>query len=701
MIRKLWLLFLVLAPPLHPGAADRLDNRLIRDIQSRAYGSPRLESGAGKEEAVLALAELGASASGGAGGQMQSADYDALFALLQRYRDEILKLGIDATELDAQIKNLEVRSAELQERLDKLKPKDGLKIGGRLYSAFDDMHLLGNAALSAPGRQAKAAGQGIRYQMGVVHAELKLAASRGPLSGYIQFDIVQPWGVSFLQNALNPRRIYLELRLPVSLQFGDIDSALTPLTLWRNDEYEPFEPEPFAAREKRMRDDMMLAPNRWRISGGRASTDINFFNAQLLKLESLTAIVGDPNSLSTPPNAYIYVTSGTPALNVMERYASYLEAWRASLPIAGVVTLAYQGTLFWDVPSTGPSVAYIRSFNSTVHSVGLDLRASIFKAGVEYAMSSYVLPSLTGTAQPNPMTGTALTYEAGIEAQGGHVKGFGRMVSSDFYSAGAQGRTVDAGYQYLGPLLPENSQVNSDGTVGINKLPPNYAGRINDKMIPPGTINSGLAASIVIANAWQHLLPYFPYESIDPYGAATPNRAGYGVDADWKFFKGLVRPRASYEVSQNIDAVSATLTAFTMARMRAGLHFDLKGLTDIGLRFGGGYTATTSLNGQVNAASGESYTLNTAQTEGGLEYDFTDSTGISAGYRRLEIKGLNEKFNFLKGYAWETIGGGIWWKPMEVLRFDALYTRQVNQIPGVLNTDFEIDQTVLRLTLEF
>lgn len=689
-----------------PAAASRLDNRAIRDIQSRAYGSPRLQSGAAHEEAVLALAELGVTASApSANSQLAAADYDALFALLQRYRDELLKVGIDASELDSQIRTLEVRSAELSERLDKLKPKDGLKIGGRLATVFDDMHILGNAALSATNRQTKAAGRGIRYQMGNVHTELKLNASRGPLSGYIQYDFIQPWGVSFIYSINQPsvfnRRIYLELRLPVSLQFGDLDSSLTPLTLWRNDDYQPFEPEPFAAREKRMRDDMLLVPEKWRVSGGRISTDIVFFEKQMLKLESLTAILGDPNALSITPLPVIYIASTPANNNYVTRYSTYLEAWRAALPIAGdVFTLAYNGTLFWDVPSTGPAVSYIRAFNSTVHSASGDFKLGIFRAGVEYAMSSYVPPSLTGSAQPDPMTGTALTYSLGVQAKSGAIKLFGRTVSSGFFSTGAQGRTIDAGYQYLGPFQHEASQVGPDGNIGIVKLPPNYAGRLNDRLLPPALIYVGLPATQVLATLWQHLLPFQPYENIDPYGAATPNRAGYGAEADWKFVRGLIRPRASYEAFQMIDAPAATVNAFTMTRMRGGLHFDLKPLTDWGIRFGGGYTMTTTQNGQKSLA-GDDFSLTTAQTEAGLEFDFGDSTGITAGYRHLDVKGLADRFSFLNGYSWDVMGFGTWWKPMDDLRFDALYTRQINQSPNIAGSDFEIDQTVLRLTLEF
>ncbi len=78
---------------------------------------------------------------------MTTDDKAALFALLQRYRDELLSMGMDAAEMDTELKALEVRSSELERRLADLYPKDGLRISGRFYSGFDDLHLLGSEAI--------------------------------------------------------------------------------------------------------------------------------------------------------------------------------------------------------------------------------------------------------------------------------------------------------------------------------------------------------------------------------------------------------------------------------------------------------------------------------------------------------------------------------------------------------------------------
>jgi hypothetical protein len=692
-----------------PGDAPvpREDVRAIRDIQSRVYGSPLLASDAPRGEAILALAELSTASSSGS---LQNPDYDALFALLQRYRDELLKMGLDATELDTQLKNLRVRADELQDRLDKLKPKDGMKIDGRVYSAFDDLHVLGAAALNAPGVAPKPAGVGQRYQIGVVHSELQMTVTRGPFSGDVQFDVVSPWGLAY--GSMAPRRVYLELRLPVTLQVGDIDASLTPLTLWRNEESEPFEPQPFADRRQRLLDDLLLVPHKWRVEGARATTDMLLFGRQHLDLESVSAIVGNPTgefSLSNSGNEtgpIYYEANGT---TLTTRYSTYMEGWRAALPFGGdLLSIADNGLLFWDNTSTSPAQPAFRSMNEMVQSGSLDFKEGIFRANFEYALSSYTAPALTTTAVQDPLTGTAMTYSAGIETASGHLKVFGRTVSSGFHAAGAQGRTQDAAYAFLGPFPTENDQLGANGTVGLdpqNNIPVSFATRFNDVLIPPGTYPAGLTYTVQ-PQTWQHLLAYNFDESIDPYGAATPNRTGFGAEGDWKFFGGGIRPQASYELFNEIDQVTdlsgQATSPFTMSRMRAGLDFDLKALFKWPFRIGVGYTATTSSNGKQNAL-GYSYGLNSVLLDGGIEYDISDSMGLNAGYRHMDANGFDDThwITYTGGDTWDLLGYGLWWKPMENLRFDAVYSQMFQSAPLVTGTALEVDEGMLRLTLEF
>ncbi len=744
MTRLLTLLVLLAAStawagdPVDDGMAPQADTRMLRELQARAYGVPTLDAQSQRGEVALALAELGLAAGNGtsASGGLGAQDYDALYALLQRYRDELLKMGMESSELEAQLKTLKLRSDEMRERLDNLKPKDGLKFHGRIYSFFDDMHLLGDAPATGPGIKSlspnKPAYKGMRFQIGGVHSELRLVATRGLLSGYVQYDLVHVWGTRVVYPGV--RRVYVEMRLPVTLQFGDIDVKLSPLTLWRNDDYQPFEPEPFLARRLRMREDMLLSPEKWTVQGGRASSEIVLMGKQTLEMESVTFIAGFATIGAVPadPVTYVYKHSDTnnadPARDVNPylflRYNTFGEGWRLGLPL-GPLTVSNYGLLFWDETDT-QVVSTMRALNSLVYSGAVDFKTGIFKAGVEYAISGYTEPS-SGVNQPQaaPLTGTALTYAAGIETKDGFVKVFGRSVDNSFFSPGAQGRTQDHAYEYLGPFAMENSQIAADGKTGLDpsnppRIPVNYANRLNDRLIPPGAVNKPNLVGTG-GETWAHLLEYNPLENIDPYGAATPNRTGFGAEAEWKFFKGTIKPKVSYESFSHLTKVidySGNLTSpFNMTRMRAGVFVDLKPTLKWPVKFQAGMTADSSNNGKKNL-SNIAYDLNSTLMDAGAEWNFVEGMGLTLGYRHLSITGFNETFDIsnqanaigaeptdtVNGWNYDLLGYGLWWNPVKDVRFDAVYSDlsiapmkfTQKAIPSLI-----VSQGVVRMTVFF
>ena len=101
-------------PPDVDGAMPAVDQRAIRELQNKAFGSPALKTGAPRQEGLMAIAELGGNVNTAAGKSFTAEDRDALFALLQRYRDELLRMGMDGAELQAQLTLLETRTGELE-----------------------------------------------------------------------------------------------------------------------------------------------------------------------------------------------------------------------------------------------------------------------------------------------------------------------------------------------------------------------------------------------------------------------------------------------------------------------------------------------------------------------------------------------------------------------------------------------------------
>jgi hypothetical protein len=701
----LFLLLLAALPAFAVDSAPQADTRAVRELESLAYGKPSLPEEAQRGELALSLAgiSLAAATPGSTASQsFGNQDYDALYALLERYRDDLLKMGLESSELDAQMKVLKTRSEELKARLDQLKPKDGMKIHARIYNFFDTMNVTGDAALESASGNLKPAGQDVRYQVGGSHAELQLTGTRGLLSAYAQLDITAPWGNSFIETA--GRRVYVEMRLPVAIQFGDIDADISPLTLWRNDRDDPFEPEPFLDRETRLREDVLLVPNKWTVQGGRLSTEAMLFGVQPLDLESTTFLAGYAAQpvYTFSPNDAISANRGT---QLSVNYNTFGEAWRVALPIAGMVTLANNGMLFWDDNATNAAVTD-HSLNSMVYSGALDVKLGIFHAGAEYALSSYTAPEPDSvTAMPNPMTGTALTYFAGVEGKSGHLKVFGKSVDNSFDSPGAQGRTVDEGYQGLGYFLPENSQVAADGTEGIQQsghlgaastIPIGFASRLNTVLIPPGT-----------GGPWSHLLNYSPVDNLDPYGDATPNRSGYGVDGQWKLFKDFLIPSVSYESDKELSNVfdrrtGAMTTPFTMTRMRAGIVFDFKPLLGWPIRLEGGYTMDSAANG-ANDIFGKTYGLNSVLMEGGATWDLNDTMGLQAGYRHLDVNGFNETFTVFPGYglAQDILGYGMWWLPVKDMRMDIMFDQMYSSTTLSPSLGFEAEEGLLRVEIYF
>ncbi|MES2201586.1 MAG: hypothetical protein V4498_04985, partial [candidate division FCPU426 bacterium] len=83
--------------------ANPADWRLVRELQNKADGKPTLSATPGDTGAML----LNASEMGVAGGSnLNARDYEALYSLLQRYRDELVGMGLDYDKLVARLEDL-------------------------------------------------------------------------------------------------------------------------------------------------------------------------------------------------------------------------------------------------------------------------------------------------------------------------------------------------------------------------------------------------------------------------------------------------------------------------------------------------------------------------------------------------------------------------------------------------------------------
>jgi hypothetical protein len=676
------------------------DQRAIRELQAKEYGAPTLADDAPAGEGLLAIAALGSSATQPGEQNLQGDDYAALLALLQRYRDDLLKMGMDSSELQAQLSILEARTKELEARLDALQPRDGLKIFGRFYTLFDDLQVDGPGYIPStpyspltPGSVGKPLNvSGVRTQLGISHTELRLEGTRGPVTGYAQLDLMLPWGDNV--GNVGVRKTRVEMRLPIAVEAGDLDADLSPLTLWRNESYQPFQPSIFSERYQRMEDDLLLVPDEWPLTGVRLSTDALICNSVTVHLQTLSAIVGAAagSALANYSQQYVYVESPSEgALGLEERYNTYLQTWLVSVPmLENRLNLGYEGSMFFDVASTAPPVpgspGYV-PMNETVQSLSVAYKGDSLIVNAEAAASSYTAPWLNNSVQSaqGPLTGTAFTADGKWQGGAGYVKVFGRMVSSGFHASGAQGRTVDYAYQFLGPFLTENSQVSSNGQQGIlqgeyvplggGSIPLSNASRLNDVLIPPGVYTTASGSNP--GTLWQNLMAYGPGEEIDPYGVATPNRAGGGLEAAGLWFNGALAPLISAEDFNELDPVTdaagGTLAAFSMTRYRGGLTLDLEPMINWPLRLGGGYTMTDSQDGKVS--NGITNAMTTQTMDASVQWNAGKPMGIQAGYRQMAAAGQDETFVFESGgMTWDIMGVGVWWRPTPAISVDLVST---------------------------
>jgi hypothetical protein len=343
-------------------------------------------------------------------------------------------------------------------------------------------------------------------------------------------------------------------------------------------------------------------------------------------------------------------------------------------------------------------------------------------------MSSFTAPGLTQVAQADPMTGTAMVGSLGLEGSWGRVKAYGRSVSNSFHAAGAQVRTEDANYEFLSPLIGEMTQVSNIGQwgvgLGLPKAPEQALNGLG--IIAPGSLYTQVSPSKTYqyAGAWSHLLPYNMLNDISPYGMATPNRTGFGVEAEAKIFGGILVPKAVFDMATASSATPVSPTSkfwvtdnlgntFTymadpMSYQRVGAGLDVNFRLFWKVKVSGGYTLRDTRNGQnsfVLDSSGQKkpFVLTSSLLQGGVEVHNDEGVGVAVGYQHLDANGFSDviKVSTLNGTTWDQYAYCVWWYITENARVDILYENMLVNSPGVLNSDFQADQGLVRFQVKF
>src|SRR6266705_502815 len=88
---------------------DQKDYQDVKDMRSRFGGEPLPAGGSSRGDLVLAMAGLATDAATLAPtGDWKTQDYDALYSLLQKYRDELRAMGFSQKQLEDELAALKV-----------------------------------------------------------------------------------------------------------------------------------------------------------------------------------------------------------------------------------------------------------------------------------------------------------------------------------------------------------------------------------------------------------------------------------------------------------------------------------------------------------------------------------------------------------------------------------------------------------------
>jgi hypothetical protein len=741
------------------------DARAVRRLQEKAGSDSLVPVTASREEIALALAEVAATT-----GQPQAdisnwsaKDYDALFALLQQYREELAALGLKQAAVDAAMDALRKRVEDLETRMEYL-PPDGMKIHGGFNILSDDLLITG------PGQFA---GNATRFRHFKQYVDLEFTAIHGPFMGITQVDLANYVGSYAAPEPIGIRRVYAELRTPIAMQTGDFTIKYTPLTLWRNEDEDPYIPEPFKGRVERLRGDLLLADDHANLLRGlRFLTDIVMGETHTLEIEAYGSKIDGSGQA-----AYTFADplTGADSVAILANADVYLFGWRVASELLSGWRLGYVGVKMFEekdsgsltygsgpIPAPPPIYGHgglfghgLDAFDNEVHSVSTSFKFldDLVSGNAEYAISRYANPNagyfglgsvqglahfywnnefLTGGYLP----GTAMNASFSLGPKWAKLTGSMRQVDESFIAPGAQTRTLDRDRTPYGPFYTENSLLNPNGGYGgftgftMQDYPET---QFNRRILPP-------ASHIPSGYVFGYLLPSdVGFEAGSPYGLATPNRSGYGAQMDFSFWKGGFQPSVKVDMSQEIlgegqmyDVAGAPISGTSRPpekyfMVRAGMIVDLKPMVNWPVKFVAGYRIE-AVNGDgpwapelppsifyPKGLPAAQVNFDSTRLDLGLEYYPAKSTGLFLGYRHLDYNGTiydpnvtyqpRGQFGLQRDY--ETTGVGLrHLMGGDRIVIDLLYSNQIYPDRDLaLNQGkavaFEIEQIFSKISVRF
>jgi hypothetical protein len=458
-------------------------------------------------------------------------------------------------------------------------------------------------------------------------------------------------------------------------QVGDIDLKMTQFTLYNfNDSWYEYESNIFGDRRKIMQYENFNNGNAWRVQGANFKTNWKFPKWADTVALSAFGVRNKYNYIGPDSNDRLLVGS---QLNIVGK------KW---------VDIGARIVHHFDV--VGSSNTQLRNYKNTVYSADaaikwqndmLDTRLS-----AEGGMSDYYKENKTTkkyyTTQDTYFE-TALKVR--FKKSGLYVKGLYRNVGAEFFSAAAQTR-----------------RINDYGTT------PLFAKGQNDSIARPQTQMDRLQNPFMYnTNIIEGLGNYFlPYNMINPYGSATPNRAGFVGTVGIASPDSFANAKIEYQMMSEVTGMGVSeKRKFT------------------GLTVGGNVMLNKLLKWRKHATVNVGYQTNEAKRDGnanvnltattldlGLDLEFAEQLDLLIGWKQFNAKGnevieKRDQFNVITSsyslvkYDWNesilAIGGKYRLSPISYMALNYLVPTFGNGLND--NFNYSYSQVFFNLTLGF
>lgn len=616
----------------------------------------------------------------GAAGALSSADMglpglpgDSGGYSYQPSADEMAKLQARIDDLLAQAKATRESADRLDNMVDRLLNSTGVRFGGQAVAHSISLATFPTSGGNSSEPYVRRAWPTVGY------LDFKIMAKPKPeLSGEVVYRMEKVfggyWGSLDISGV---RRFNMHGDTAIGFDLGHFNYRRSPLTVWAQEDEYPFEIEILARKRKAGMEQVYLGENKWPLQGGRLDATLVLFDSVDLALEGIgvrTAIAGTKNT-------------GLP-FAVVFPYDQYLVG--GSIDLMGKDSKAFRlGASYFefieskDTSITPPIAPQLRS-----NVVGADIEVQLLGREVvlkaEGANANYTFDYGRPVSWT---TGGAGDLQVLLKGESHDVKLHGIYVDEKFINYASQTRTHPSTYDVFGEVPTGNNLLDPrEGDYGLASVTNLYFTRFNPAIFATNQGRITTLGGTPMQEGGIYLPPGYRNTTL-PYGWATPNRAGGGVDGSLSFMDGAFKPRGFYgmyfEPTRSFY-VPRVVGSRTYGRMGGGATLDFAPVLGLPLAISGGWEAE-----DAKATSVVSYAVQTGSF--GLNWQAFKGVYFVGGWQQTAAYGMDYTFAFhgattsylrTINHISTTTAGGVYWDLSKSTDFQLTYAHTDWWSPG-------------------